>query len=332
MGEFRAVVIGAGGFARDLAPEARFCKHLRITGAWDSNAEAVKGFTSSFGGKAYATLEEVLADKSVDGVLVITPNDTHKELVEKAARASKHVFVEKPIANTVADGRAQMKATSDAGVTLFVGHLARRYSAVRMAKKMIDSGELGRLVMIEGHIAHNGGLFLKPEEWRWYRNRCPGGPLMQLAVHTADSFNYLFGRVRSVSAKVGRLATPAEIDDVGVLILEYENGALGYIGTAYTVPSSGFMNINGTEAMIECGRRGGDVLVRRKSGAVETHTTTVESNPFAEELDEFAISAQTGARPETGGPEGLDALAVILAAIESARRGSVVTTEEILKA
>jgi predicted dehydrogenase len=277
-------------------------------------------------------LEEVLADKSVDGVLVITPNDTHREIVEKAARAGKHVFVEKPIANTVADGRAQIKATSDAGVTLFVGHLARRSSGVRMAKKMIDAGEAGRLIMIEGHIAHNGGLFLTPDQWRWYRNRCPGGPLMQLAVHTVDTFNYLCGRVRSVSAKVGRLATPAEIDDVGLMILEYENGALGYVGTAYTVPSSGFMNIYGTEAVIECGRRGGDVLVRRKSGAVETRNPMIEANPLAEELDEFAISAQTGARPETGGPEGLDALAVILAAIESARRGSAVTTEEILKA
>jgi predicted dehydrogenase len=329
--EFQAAVIGAGGFARDIAAHAGKFKHLRLSGAYDTDAAAAASFVASFGGRVYHSLDEVLADKSIEGVLVVTPNDVHRPLVEAAARAGKHVFVEKPIANTVADARAAIKAASDAGVTLFVGHLARRATPMRMAKKMIESGEFGKLILIEGHTAHNGGLFLQPAEWRWRRERCPGGPLIQLAVHTVDTFNYLFGPVKSVSAKSTRLATPAEIDDVGVISLEYANGALGSIGTAYVVPGSGFTNIYGTEASLLLDSSHRDFLVRHKDGRVETRSAITSAEPIVEEMDEFALVSRAGARPETGGEEGLQALAVILAAVKSAAEGRSVTIEEILR-
>jgi len=330
MAEFRAGVIGSGGFALDMGPSAKECRVLRFAGAYDTNPEAVDKFVSEFGGRAYTTLEELLADDSIDGVVIVTPNDTHRELAEKSAAAGKHVFVEKPIANNVEDARAIMRATAEAGVTLFVGHLARRHSAMRLAKRMIEAGEFGRVVLIEGHTAHAGGLELTSQMWRWYSRRCPGGPLMQLAVHTADTFNYLMGPAKSVSAKTARLATPGEIDDVGVVCIEYANGALGCIGTAYTVPSSSFTHIYGTEAAVEHNRHFGEFVVRTRDGRTEARTPAQEVNPVTEELDEFARCSQTGSRPETGGREGLEALAVILAALRSAAEGRSVTIAEIL--
>jgi predicted dehydrogenase len=199
-----------------------------------------------------------------------------------------------------------------------------------MAKKMLEARELGKVVLIEGHIAHRGGMSLTPQTWRWYRDRCPGGPLVQLAIHTADTFNYLVGPVRSVCAKVARLATPAEIDDTGVISIEYESGTLGYIGTAYTVPGSNFTFIHGTEASIFFDREAEEFKVRHKTGKTETRPTVVSVNPLTEELDEFAKCSMLGTQPETGGPEGLNALAVIVGAMKSSREGRTVTIAEVL--
>ena len=150
-----------------------------------------------------------------------------------------------------------------------------------------------------------------------------------MAVHTVDTLHYLVGPVKSVCAKVARLATPAEIDDVGVMALEFENGALGYVGTAYTIPSSGYLKVHGVDASVEV-KRTGEVIVKHADERSESFSPVVSVNAIADELDEFCVDARTGRRPETGGEEGIRALAVILAALRSADEGRSVAIAEIL--
>ncbi len=331
MGKLRAVMVGLNGFGRELAAASQSCKYFEMTGAHDSQNQYMGEFRRRYDVKLYSRYRDVLADRSVDGVVLATPNDTHLDLIRQAAAAGKHVFVEKPITNTVADAQEAIRACADAGVTLAVGHVARRGAAARMAKKALDSGRLGKVVLIEGHIAHRGGLDLTPQSWRWYRDRCPGGPVMQLAIHTIDTFNYLVGPVRSVSAKVARLAVAAEIEDTGVIALEYESGVLGMIATAYTVPGSTFTHIYGSEGILSYDRREGDFRIRMRDGRIESTPPIVQVNAVAEELDDFARSALDGARPETGGEEGLQALAVVLATLKSSAEGRTVAIREILE-
>ena len=153
---------------------------------------------------------------------------------------------------------------------------------------------------------------------------------MQLAIHTIDTFNYFLGPVKSVQAKVARLATPAEIEDTAVIAIEYQSGVLGYIGTAYTVPPSTFTHIHGTEAALSFDRKAGAFVLRYKDGRMEEKPLMAPINARGDELDEFARCAVTGAKPETGGEEGLHALAVVLAALKSSKEGRSVTIEEVL--
>jgi len=324
-------MVGVGGFGKELADSSRECKYFQIVGAFDNQGQFMANFKHHFDVRLYPTYRDVLLDKSVQGVCIATPNDTHRELIEQAFSAGKHVFVEKPIANTIEDARAIMKAAADAKLTLFVGHVARRTAAARRAKKVLEDKTLGKIVLIEGHIAHRGGLDLTPQTWRWYKDRCPGGPLIQLAIHTIDTFNYLLGPVKSVSAKLARIATAAEIEDTAVVALEYESGAMGFIGTAYTVPSSTFTYIYGTEGILSIDQKGGEFTIRHSDGKEDKQTLT-PVNARGEELDEFAKCALTGAKPETGGEEGLQALAVVLAAIKSSQEKRNVTIKEILEA
>jgi predicted dehydrogenase len=329
MARFRAVMVGVGGFGRELADATRDCRYFSIVGAHDSQNENMAKFKHTFDVKLYPTYRDVLMDKSVQGVVIATPNDTHRDLVEQATQAGKHIFVEKPIANTIEDARAIIKAAESAKVTLFVGHVARRSAASRLVKKSLEAKTLGKVVLIEGHIAHRGGMDLTPQTWRWYKERLPGGPVMQLAIHTIDTFNYLMGPVKSVSAKVARLATPAEIEDTAVIALEYESGVLGFIGTAYTVPSSTYTHIYGTEGLLSL-EKGGEVTIKHRDGKVEALPPVIPVNARGEELDEFARCALTGAKPETGGEEGLQALAVVMATLKSSLEKRTVTIKEVL--
>lgn len=331
MGRFKAVMVGVGGFGKELAMGAATCKYFHMVGAYDSQMQFLGEFRRTFDVKLYPSYDAILADKSVEGVVLATPNNTHLDLIKRAAAAGKHIFVEKPITNTIPDAREAIKACKDAGVTLMVGHVARRTSAARMAKKVLESGRLGKVVLIEGHIAHRGGLDLTPQSWRWYEERCPGGPVMQLAIHTIDTFHYLIGPTKSVSAKISRLATPAEIQDTGVLALEFESGVLGFVGTAYTVPGSTFTHIYGSEAILSYDRKEGEFQLRHRDGHLELSPPLAAVNATADELDEFARCAMGKTKPETAGEEGLQALAVVVAALKSSKEGRSVTIKEVLE-
>lgn len=116
----------------------------------------------------------------------------------------KHVWVEKPIANTVQEADAMIQACEDAGVVLQVGHSLRRAPGIRIIKKAVEDGKIGDLAMIEAHQSHRGGWSLAPGMWRWYLDKCPGGPLNLLGIHQIDIFHYLAGPVAEVMAMTGK--------------------------------------------------------------------------------------------------------------------------------
>jgi predicted dehydrogenase len=111
----------------------------------------------------------------VQGVLLVTPNHVHADQAIACAQREKHVFVEKPIADKLADGRAMQATCKEAGVILRVGHAFRRLGAARKAKELLDEGVLGRIILTEANFSLPGTL--TPDKWRYYRDTCPGGPL-----------------------------------------------------------------------------------------------------------------------------------------------------------
>lgn len=118
----------------------------------------------------------------------------------------------------------------DAGVTLLVGHQMRRVGAARRTKALLEEGVLGTVVLAEANFSLPGVII--PDQWRAHRRTCPGGPLMQLGVHHADTLQYLLGPVVRVRGSFARLSTAAEIDDVasaapGVVLAAVRSRGLG---------------------------------------------------------------------------------------------------------
>ena len=213
-----------------------------------------------------------------------------------------------------------IKVCERMGVVLFVGHSYRRRGGIRKLKSLVDDGSLGHVIMVEGPNSHPGGLRLAPQTWRWYRDSCPGGPLMQLGINVFDALQYLVGLIGRVTAVFRRGVLEAGIPDTTLTLLEFETGTLGYVGSAYVVPQTTYIALYGTEAKARAERDGSLFLISRERGTPEK--LTVEAvDTVAEEMAEFAACVREGRRPETGGPEAVAALRAVLAAIESHRAG-----------
>jgi predicted dehydrogenase len=308
---------------------------VKLLSCWDARPEAAQAFAEKLECQRADSLEALLGDPAIEAVAIYTPNNYHRQPAEAAAAAGKHVFTDKPIANTAEDAAAMIDACRKAGVTLMVGHSDRYGGAPRAIKSLIASGRLGKIALAEGHSSHSGGARVSADEWRWHRADAPGGPLMQLSVHTIDSMHCFFGPTRKVTAFSTASLVPSEIEDVFVTLLEFESGLLGYVGTSYVSPQSGHYHVYGMEGNVYwTGRRGGEIEIvttPENPWTSETESLPVpDLNAHAAEMTEFARAVRTGTPPETSGKEGLLALGVVLAALKSAEQGRAVEVREAL--
>lgn len=323
----RLALFGPGGFGRERARAIHSSPLTELVACYSPIAAEAEACRRDFGGRVAADPGEIWDDPEIEAVVLSTPNQIHLAQVREAAASGKHIFVEKPLATTVADGQAIVATCAAAGLLLMVGHNSRRRERIRKMKALLEEGTLGQVVAAEANNSHAGGLSIQPADWRWERANCPGGPLSQLGVHHADSLQYLLGPVARVSAWQRRLAVRAAIDDVTVALLEFESGALGYLGAHYAVPDLRFVHLLGTQANVRWDRATG-LLLETEEG--RTQLPVAENDTVLEEIEEFARCIRAGTTPEVGGDEALRALAVIEAAVLSNERGRPVEIAELL--
>ncbi len=322
-------VIGITGFGGRIVRAVAEAPELELVTGFSRTAASRKKLAEEHGCKEVSSAEELLGMDEIEAVLIGTPNHIHAEYVIKAARAGKNVFVDKPITNEIGSAKECIAACKEAGVVLQVGHNSRRGGRARRLKELIEAGELGQVIACEANNSHSGGLKLKSDRWRWYNDKCPSGPLMQLGIHCIDTLHYLLGPVKEVSSFIRKLATPGEIDDSTATILIFQSGVVGFVGAYYACPSVKRTAVFGTGANAYLERNGHILLVR--SDKTEEEIEPEEVNTILDEVQEFGRCIREGKRPEVGGEEALLALAVVRAAIKSSQENRTVTIEEMLQ-
>jgi predicted dehydrogenase len=341
-GKVRLALVGLGSWSRVIAGAITRSAGAELTTCFTRNAERRRSFGKAFGCDADESLEALLARSDVDGVYLTTPNASHAEQALLAAAHAKHVMVDKPIANTLADGRAMVDACRKAGVVLMIGHDIRRLAGNRRLKRLLTEGALGEPIMAEANFSHDLGFHLTPDKFRWRGDDtgCPGGALMSMGIHHVDTLSYLLGPIESASAYFSHLYIPAEVEDVNLTILRFASGVLGYIGCSYAAPKSHWISVTGTQAKACCTvslpevpfdeylkvwsevDRYTELTVVHKGKDGAERVALEAGDPLREQIDEFARCIRSGDAPETDGAGGLAALALVRAAIESARTGS----------
>lgn len=326
-GPIRLALFGPGGFGHERARAMASSTLVHFVACYSPFEAERQECATEFGVFAAPNEAAIWEDTAIDGVVLSTPNQIHLPQIRAATASGKHVFVEKPLAPNVAEAREIVELCAAAGIILMVGHNARRRTRVRMMKHFLEDGRLGQPLVAEANNSHAGGLSIQPDDWRWLPENCPGGALTQLGIHHIDTLQYLLGPVARVSAWQRRLAVRAAIPDVSLTLLEFENGAMGYLGAHYAVQDIRYVFVLGTEANVRWDRALGLVL---ESEAGRESIAADENDTIQEEIDEFAQCIATNAKPEVGGQDALAAIAVIEAAVLSNQRRRPVDIAELL--
>jgi predicted dehydrogenase len=324
----RLAAVGVRGWGTLLADAVKPLENAKLVACFaPTHANCVK-FAERYDCAIAPSYAEILTDPNVDGVLLTTPNDGHLDEIVAAAQHGKHVFVEKPITLTVADAIMATRACADAGVILAVGHQSRRDAGVRRLKALIDSGELGTIIGVEANHSTDTGTQVTPGEWRWSREQCPGGPLIQIGIHHIDTLHYLLGPITRVFGIQRHRVIPAVIDDASVTLFEFANGVLGHLTSHYATARAFDIRVMGTRANARYDKWLGLEVRHDTRDRVVSETIPLATNdPIAEEIVEFVECIRTHTRPEVGGEEATAALAVVRAALDANASGCAVSLD-----
>jgi len=342
----RVGIVGLGRWAKVLTKASKQSTKIDIVCGYSRSEEKRLAFESEMGVRPVGSLEEMLNDPTISGVIITVPNEQHRAIAEKVAAAKKHVYTEKPIAHNLEDGLQIAALEKKHGVTVTVGHSARLMAGIRMIKQRIDNGELGTVAFIEANFSNERALELTPQTWRWYKDRAPGGPLSQLAIHHFDVVHYLGGAMLEVSSVASKLSpVGAEVDDQSMTTIRFADGKLGYVGSCWTSPGIFSVRVFGSKGLmhyeIDFGtwdtphllHQSSTLYIQRgKDGYGKREELVVpESDMFRAELEMFADSCISGKSPELSADNAITSLAVVNAALKSIeRKGQAVTLAEVM--
>src|SRR5258708_4448278 len=330
MEPLRVACIGMGWWSDVLADAIQRSNKLKIVACYTRSEGKRKAFAAKYGCTAAPNYQGILQDSSIEAVINTTPNNAHLETTLSAAVAGKHIFLDKPIANTVSEGRTITEFCRKKGVVLALGYQRRRESHFRWIRGQIDAGAFGKLVNAEANISRDRLGKIDLNSWRYTAAGMPGGVMLQIGIHYADVLEYLLGPVKAVNGRFAQLVLPGDNPDVASMILEHENGALSTLNASYASASEYYlMNLYGKEATAYYDMHQGLRVLRRGSNG-PTAVPCAKNDTFVEELEEFASAVRGDGRPEMGGEAATASLAVIRAGIVSAREGRRVEVAEIL--
>ncbi|MFZ0851454.1 MAG: Gfo/Idh/MocA family oxidoreductase [Hyphomicrobiaceae bacterium] len=322
--------IGIGWWSDVLADAVLRSGKLKLVACYSRSAEKRKNFTDKFGCRAAASYAALLADPEIEAVINTTPNDVHRSTSCAAAAAGKHLFLDKPIANSVADGRAITEACRKAGVVLALGYQRRRESHFRWIKQQIEAGHFGKLVHAEANISRDRLGKIDLSSWRYQAAGMPGGVMLQIGIHYTDVLEYLLGPIRAVRAQSARLVLPGDNPDVASLILEHEGGALSTLNASYASASEYYlMNIYGKDATAYYDLHNGLRLLKRGQ-AEPTRVASAKNDTLVEQLEEFVAVIRGQGQIEVGGDAATRSLAVVRAGILSAQHGRQIEVAAVL--
>jgi predicted dehydrogenase len=328
----KVAIVGLGRWARVLARAASPSPKLKIVGGYSRSAEKREAFEAATGVPAAPDLDTILSNAAIQGVILTVPNEQHLPLARLVAQAGKHVYTEKPIASTLEDGLQIAELESKYRVTVTVGHSARLLAGIRAIREAIDQGELGRVAFLEANFSNERALELTPEAWRWYKDKAPGGPLSQLAIHQFDVLHYLGGEVVEASSMASKLSpVGAEVDDQSMTLVRFADGKIGYVGSCWTSPGVFAVRVFGSAGLMhyeidfatwdtpdQLHKNSTLYIQRGKDGYGKRQERKVpESDMFRAELELFAESCRTGKTNELSAHNGNVAVAMVNAALRS---------------
>lgn len=339
-------IVGTGMISRFHAKALSDVRGAKLVACCGTSQAKASEFAKQHPCTAHPSLEAMLADAAVDAVTIATPSGAHMEPAIAAARAGKHVLVEKPLEVTLKRCDKIIDECAKAGVLLGTIFPSRFHEAARQLKQAVDGERFGRLTLGDAYVKwFRTQQYYDSGAWRGTQKLDGGGALMNQAIHSVDLLQWLMGPVESVQASIATLAHDRiEVEDVAVASLRFANGALGAI-EATTAAFPGYLKrieIHGAEgsAVLEeedikhwdfARKHRSDAAIRRRL-AMKTRTGGGAADPkaighknHAAQFQDFVDAIRKNRPPAIDGAEGRKAVEIILAIYQSARTGKRVS-------
>jgi predicted dehydrogenase len=338
-------IIGTGMISQFHARAMADVRGCRLVACHDRVSDRVEQFASEHQIAGYTKLEEMLADPQVDAVTIATPSGAHMEPAVAAARAGKHVLVEKPLEITLKRCDRMIDACEKAGVKLGAIFPSRFHAASQTLKKAVDAGRFGTLTLGDSYVKwFRTQEYYDSGAWRGTWEFDGGGALMNQAVHSVDLLTWLMGPVVEISAHTATLAHQRiAVEDTATATLRFANGALGVI-EATTAAYPGYLKrieLHGSQgtAVLEeedikvwdfAKKARGDDAVReqmaqtRSTGGGAADPKAIGHHGHALQMADFVKAINTDRVPAIDGHEGRRSVEIILAIYKSAELGKAV--------
>ena len=332
---YRAGVIGAGAIAQAFhLPRYHDHERVELVAFSDPDPERHREMGKLYGSvKGYAHYADMLAQENLDIVSVCTPNKFHADATIKALQAGCHVLCEKPMAVSLKEVDQMTEAAKTAKRKLMIGYTHRLMLGPERCKALLKEKAIGKPFMIRVRFAHSGPYpGWAKGDWFYKPELSAGGVMLDMGIHAIDLCLWLFGPIISVSAKANTLIKKIAVDDNALLMLEFKNGAMGYIEVGWTSkPGFSGLEIYGTEGSLICDYLKG---LQRVIGKVNPSGKTIpdwkllEKNPtqggWAKEIDYWIDVVEGKQKLTMDARAGRDALEVALAAYKSSASGKAI--------
>jgi len=285
-----AAIVGLGRWGRALVESVQGkSTKLRFVLGIEPDIAVAREFAARQGFKLSAGYPDALSDLAIGAVVLATPHTLHLEQVLAAARAGKQVFCEKPLALTETDARKMVEACGRANVALGVGHNRRWWPAMRELKRLVDSGELGTLLHVEGHNSNENSNAVTGG-WRTLPSESPGGGMTGAGLHALDAMMSIAGPVKRVQGQLLHRKAPPAPQDTASALIEFESGVSGLLATVRATPFYWRVHAFGTKGNAEV--LGETELVLRLSGKPLQRLQLEPADSLRAELEAFADAVE----------------------------------------
>src|SRR5262252_5195153 len=327
----RAGIVGIGTWGQNLVKAVEGSGRIRFVSGCTRTPAKAEEFCKRHGIGLLWSYEAVLAS-DVDAVVLTTPHSQHCAEIVAAAKAGKHVFVEKPLGLSLAESRRAVAACAERKLTLAVGYNWRFQPALREIKAMLDDGRLGKLLHLEGNFCGPSVYRFAREHWRHDREEAPAGGMTGRGVHVVDAMLYLAGRIEAVASQSLRLARDFGMDDTTSMLFRFAGGATGYLGTVVATAETWRLQVFGSNGWAEVGDVEHLTTWQMRVASIDSRDPMKREKPktigFPQvsteraELERFAESALARRPIAVPGGDEVHNVAVLEAIVRSSRETS----------
>jgi len=254
----RAAIVGPGWWGKILVTSVQGkSDDIKFVAAATGNRAKAEAFCRDHGIKLVDDYEAVLADRTIDAVVLATPHSQHGDQVRRAAAAGKHVFCEKPFTLTAADARSAVAAAAKAGIVLAVGFNRRFHPSLQELKRRVRSGAFGAIETCTSEHTAGVGATIQPGYWRADPTETPAGAMAGIGIHTVDTMIHLFGSITEVDCVTARRAAP-HVDDTTNVLMKFKDGISATFFCSLTTVPNYRLAVYGSKAFAEIAKPGLD--------------------------------------------------------------------------